>query len=44
VASVLSDHLLAQEASALPSLEPQLVELLLAPYIGQGEARRTADG
>jgi AcrR family transcriptional regulator len=40
VASVLCDHLLAEDPGAIRRLEPQLVELLLIPYLGAGEARR----
>lgn len=42
VASVISEHLLAEEPAALPALEPQLVEVLLMPYLGLDEARRQA--
>jgi AcrR family transcriptional regulator len=44
VASILSVHLLAEEPGALRALEPNLVELLLTPYVGQSEARRLAEG
>lgn len=42
IASILSGHLLAEDPGALPALQPQLVELLLIPYLGVGEARRVA--
>jgi AcrR family transcriptional regulator len=42
VASVLSAHLLAEEVDALAALEPDLVELVLTPFLGQREARRVA--
>jgi AcrR family transcriptional regulator len=35
-------HLLAEEVAMLPDLEPQLVELLLSPYLGEHEARKLA--
>jgi AcrR family transcriptional regulator len=35
-------HLLAEEGSVLPGLQPELVELLLTPYLGGSEARRVA--
>jgi AcrR family transcriptional regulator len=44
VASILCDHLLAEEPAAIPRLEPQLVELLLLPYLGGSEARRISAG
>lgn len=40
VASILCDHLLAEDPAAISALEPQLVELLLAPYLGLSEAQR----
>lgn len=42
IASIVSEHLLAEDPGALPVLEPQLVESLLAPYLGEGEAKRFA--
>ena len=39
IASIVADHLLAEEASALPRLEPDLSELLLVPFLGRAEAR-----
>jgi AcrR family transcriptional regulator len=41
--SRVTAHLLAEEAAMLPELEPQLVELLLSPYLGEHEARKLAD-
>lgn len=40
IASILCEHLLAEDPEAILGLEPQLVELLLTPYLGAGEARR----
>jgi len=40
IASIVSAHLLAEDAQALPALESQLVELLLTPYLGPAEAKR----
>lgn len=42
VASIVSGHLLMEDPEAIPSLEGQLVELLLMPYVGRAEARRVA--
>ena len=42
VASILLDRLFAEDPGALPALEPQLVELVLLPYLGVEEARRVA--
>lgn len=42
IASILSGHLLMEDPRAIPALEPQLVELLLIPYLGEDEARRVA--
>jgi AcrR family transcriptional regulator len=42
IASIVSGHLLAEEPRVLTSLEPQLTELVLMPYLGQREARRVA--
>lgn len=44
VASILLDRLFAEDPGALPALEPQLVELVLLPYLGVEEARRIATG
>lgn len=42
IASIISGDLLTEDFLAIPSLEGQLVELLLIPYVGLGEARRIA--
>ena len=42
IASILSGHLLVEDAQAITALERQLVEFILIPYVGQGEARRVA--
>lgn len=42
IASIVSQHLLAEDPGALPALESQLVESLLVPYLGEGEAKRAA--
>lgn len=42
VASIVSGCLLAEEPAALFALEPQLTEMLLAPYLGDDEAHRIA--
>lgn len=42
VYSRITAHLLAEEAGLLADLESELVELLLAPYLGEQEARRLA--
>jgi AcrR family transcriptional regulator len=42
IASIISAHLLAEEADALAGLQPDLVELVLVPYLGQSEAKRVA--
>jgi AcrR family transcriptional regulator len=44
VASILAGHLLMEDPEAIPPQEPELVELLLMPYIGVSEARRVATG
>jgi len=44
IASIVSGHLLVEEPQALAALEPQLVELLLSPYLGPSEAHRVATG
>lgn len=44
IASIVSGHLLMENPQAIPAIEPQLVELLLIPYLGAGEARRVAAG
>jgi hypothetical protein len=42
VSSIVSGCLLAEDPQALPALEPQLVELLLIPYLGAEQAKRAA--
>lgn len=42
VASIAAAALLAEEPAALSLLRPQLTEMLLAPYLGEEEARRVA--
>jgi AcrR family transcriptional regulator len=42
IASIVSGCLLAEDPQKLPKLEPQLVELVLIPYVGIDEARRVA--
>lgn len=39
IASILCQHLLDEDPKALLPLEPQMVELLLSPYLGASEAR-----
>jgi AcrR family transcriptional regulator len=40
--SIVSQHLLAEDAKALAGLRAQLVEVLLSPYLGEEGARRIA--
>jgi AcrR family transcriptional regulator len=42
IASIVSGRLLAEDPQALVALEPQLVELVLTPYLGHAEAKRIA--
>jgi len=42
IASIVSGHLLMEDPQAIPPLETELIELLLIPYLGEGEARRVA--
>ncbi len=42
ITSLISGHLLAEEADLLLTLEPEFLELLLTPYLGSAEARRLA--
>ncbi len=42
IASIVCSHLLMEDPQAIPALETQLVELVLIPYLGEHEARRTA--
>lgn len=44
IASIVSGHLLAEEPQVLVDLEPELIELVLIPYLGQSEAKRIAHG
>jgi AcrR family transcriptional regulator len=44
IASIISGHLLAEEPQVLVELEPELIELVLIPYLGQSEAKRVALG
>lgn len=44
IVSIVCGHLLAEDPMSLPELEPQLVELLLVPYLGPSEAKRVAAG
>lgn len=43
-ASVIGSRLLSHQADRLPALEPELVQLMLMPYVGVAEARRRAEG
>jgi AcrR family transcriptional regulator len=42
IASMITVPLLAEEPQALLALEPQLVELVLVPFVGAGRARQVA--
>lgn len=42
IASIVSSHLLMEDPLAIPKLEAQLVEFVLIPFVGEGEARRVA--
>ena len=42
IASIVSGHLLMEDPQAIPSLETELVELVLIPYLGLADARRLA--
>jgi AcrR family transcriptional regulator len=42
IASIVSSHLLMEDLQANPALQTDLVELVLSPYLGIGEARRVA--
>jgi AcrR family transcriptional regulator len=42
IASIICEHLLAEEPAALAALEPELSETLLTPYLGAVEAERHA--
>jgi len=41
-ASLISSALLSEESTRLPSLESELVEIILTPYLGREEAQRIA--
>jgi AcrR family transcriptional regulator len=42
IASLVNQRLLREEGAATPSLQSELTEFLLFPYLGAGEARRIA--
>jgi len=42
-ASLIGNRLMSGQVDRLPELEPQLVQLMLMPYVGIGEARRVAE-
>jgi AcrR family transcriptional regulator len=42
--SVIGSRLLSDQVDRLPALEPELVQLMLMPYVGITEARRVAEG
>jgi AcrR family transcriptional regulator len=42
--SIVSQYLLAEDPKTISTLQTQLVEVLLAPYLGEDEARRVAAG
>jgi AcrR family transcriptional regulator len=44
VASIVCEQLLAENPAAIFALEPQLLESLLIPFLGEGEAKRAAAG
>jgi AcrR family transcriptional regulator len=44
VVSIISGHLLAEEPRALAALEPELVEIVLVPFVGPSQAKRVAQG
>lgn len=41
--SIVCEHLLAENTEEISRLQPQLIEVLLSPYLGEEEARRVAD-
>jgi AcrR family transcriptional regulator len=43
VVMIVSSHLLGEEAGRLPTVESEVVEMLLTPYIGGNRARLVAD-
>ena len=42
IAAIVGEHLCEGETEGLQQLGPQIVQLILAPYLGQSEARRLA--
>lgn len=40
--SIICEHLLAENPEEISRLQPELVEVLLSPYLGEEEARRVA--
>jgi AcrR family transcriptional regulator len=42
--SIVAQNLLAEDPKAISTMQTQLVEVLLAPYLGNQEARRVAAG
>ena len=42
MASIVCEHLLAEEPAALSAMEPELLEVMLMPYLGAAEARHQA--
>lgn len=40
--SIVCEHLLAEDPEEISRLQPQLIEVLLSPYLGEEEARRVA--
>lgn len=44
IASIISGHLLAEEPRALAALEPELVEIVLVPFVGLSQAKKVAQG
>jgi AcrR family transcriptional regulator len=44
IASIICGHLLAEEPRALAAVEPDLVELILVPYVGRSQAKQIAQG
>jgi len=42
--SVIGSRLLSHQADRLPALEPELIQLMVMPYVGAAEGRRLAEG
>jgi AcrR family transcriptional regulator len=42
IASIVAEHLLAEDPGALAAMETELLESLLVPYLGERDARRAA--